>query len=86
MEIIKKNPDGSFQTMGDANNVQLPFETHIDASQIHGKEIMIIPLLGWIKIGLTDIVMPNMVWIIVAVVGVVVITKYKPQQRIGLTR
>ncbi len=79
--IIKINDDGTFQTKGDANNAQLPFEKQIEASQIHGKEIAIIPLLGWVKIGLTDIVMPNMIWIIVFVAGTFIIIRIKPDIR-----
>ena len=66
--IIKINPDGSFQTQGDANPGQLYFEKHIDVSQIHGKSILIIPYLGWVKIGITEYVVPNVLWIAIAAV------------------
>ena len=60
--IIKINPDGTYQTMGDANNNrQLPFEKRIRPEQIHGKMIFRIPYLGWVKIGFMDYVLPNMV-------------------------
>ena len=55
--VVGINPDGTFQTKGDANAGQLYFEKHIEPSQIHGKSIMIIPYLGWVKIGVTDFVM-----------------------------
>jgi len=84
--IIKKNIDGSFQTKGDANTQQLPFEKHIAATQIHGKEVMIIPLLGWVKIGLTEFIIPNTVWIIIAIIGIYAITKFKPMQKMGYRR
>ena len=84
--IIKKNLDGSFQTKGDANTQQLPFEKHIEASQIHGKQVMMIPLLGWIKIGLTEFIIPNMLWIVIFIVGVYAIIRFKPAQRIGFKR
>jgi signal peptidase len=64
--IIKINPDKTFQTKGDANTGQLPFEKHITPSQIHGKKILIIPYLGWVKIGLTEFILPNILWIILA--------------------
>jgi signal peptidase len=66
--IIKINPDGSFQTRGDANPGQIWYEKSIKASQIHGKQIMIIPLLGWIKIITMDFILPNLMWMILGVV------------------
>lgn len=53
--VIAKNPDGTFQTRGDANSGQLPFEKSIEPSQIHGKSIATIPYLGWVKIGATKL-------------------------------
>lgn len=54
--LIAKNPDGTFQTRGDANTGQLPFEKRIEPSQIHGRSIAIIPYLGWVKIGATKLI------------------------------
>ncbi len=54
--IIKINDDGTFQTKGDANNQQLPFEKRIKPEQIHGKCVLIIPYLGWIKIIFIDLI------------------------------
>lgn len=69
--MIKKNADGTFQTMGDANNGrQLPFEKSIQPSQIHGKMLFIIPFLGWIKIGATEYLLPNIEWVILLAVTV----------------
>jgi signal peptidase I len=74
--IVKENPDGSFQTKGDANPGQLYFEKHIESYQIHGKSILIIPYLGWVKIGITEYVVPNAIWIaIVVVLGYIVTIK-----------
>jgi len=81
--IIKINPDGSFQTKGDANNAQLPFEKRIEASQIEGKEVMVIPLIGWVKIGLTDFIVPNLIWIVMGAVGVWAIVRYRVLPRGG---
>jgi len=53
--IIKINNDGTFQTRGDANSGQLPFEKKIEYSQIHGKVIFIIPYIGWVKIILMEL-------------------------------
>jgi len=64
--IIAINPDGSFQTKGDANNGQLPFERSIQASQIHGKAVLIIPYLGWLKIGMMQYALPNILWVVLA--------------------
>ncbi|UCD07062.1 MAG: signal peptidase I [Candidatus Aenigmatarchaeota archaeon] len=71
--IIGINPDGTFQTKGDANPGQIWYEKSIKASQVHGKQIMIIPLLGWIKIITMEFILPNLVWMIlgVALIGLV---------------
>ncbi len=66
--IVKINPDGSYQTKGDANNGQLPFEYHVDGSAVHGKVSVIIPYLGWVKLGVTEYVLPNVIYIILAAV------------------
>jgi len=69
--LVKKNADGTFQTMGDANNgKQLPFEKNIKPSQIHGKMIFMIPFLGWIKIGATEYLLPNIGWVVLFAVTV----------------
>ncbi len=52
------NADGSFQTQGDANTAQHPFEKQVFPSQIHGKVIAIVPYLGWVKIGVTEYLIP----------------------------
>ncbi len=63
--LIEKNPDGTFQTRGDANHgQQLPFEKSISPEEVEGKMVMIIPYVGWIKIGITEYLFPNP-WIIV---------------------
>ncbi|MCD6591170.1 MAG: signal peptidase I [Candidatus Aenigmarchaeota archaeon] len=78
--IVQINPDGSFQTMGDANNGrQLPFEKHIEPNQIHGKVIFVLPYLGWVKIGITEYVMPN-IWI-VALIAITVSFLYLINQQ-----
>ena len=61
--IVEINPDGTFQTKGDANSGQLLFEKKIDQDQIHGKEVLIIPYLGWIKIGVIEYLIPNILWV-----------------------
>lgn len=66
--IIGINPDGTFQTKGDANPGQIWYEKSIKASQIHGKQIMIIPLLGWIKIITMEFILPNLTWMILGVI------------------
>jgi signal peptidase len=69
--IVEINPDGTFQTKGDANARQLSFEKKIESYQIHGKQVLIIPFLGWMKIGITEYVIPNTSW---AVLGLILIT------------
>jgi len=67
--IIKTNPDGTFQTKGDANPGQLYFEKHIEPSQIHGRSMVVVPYLGWVKIGITEWVIPNIIWIAIAAIA-----------------
>ncbi|MBM3304186.1 MAG: signal peptidase I [Candidatus Aenigmarchaeota archaeon] len=64
--IIAMNPDGTFQTKGDANAGQLAFEKRVEPAEIRGVVIFIIPFVGWIKIAVTSFVIPNLLWIIVA--------------------
>jgi signal peptidase I len=73
--IVAVNDDGTFQSKGDANSGQLSYEKSISYSQIHGAVILIIPFLGWIKIGLTEVLLPNMLWLLfgAAVFGLVYI-------------
>jgi len=73
--IVEINQDGTFQTKGDANNGQLYYEKEIDYSQIHGRVVMILPYMGWIKIGMVQYLLPNVLWVIagVAVFGLVYI-------------
>jgi signal peptidase len=67
--IIEINSDGSFQTKGDANSGQMAFEKHVESSQIHGKSILIVPYVGWVKIGITEYIIPNIGWIVLAAVA-----------------
>ncbi len=72
--VIKINDDGTYQTCGDANKgVQLAFEKHIDPDEIHGKMIFRIPMLGWVKIGLVEYLLPNigLIMIIIIPIGVI---------------
>ncbi len=64
--IVEINPDGTFQTKGDNNNGQLSFEKSIQPSQVHGMVILIIPYLGWLKIGMMQFVLPNLLWVVFA--------------------
>ncbi|MFH1978676.1 MAG: signal peptidase I [Candidatus Aenigmatarchaeota archaeon] len=66
--IVEVNDDGTFQTQGDANSRQLPFETRIRPDQIHGKVMVIVPYMGWVKISLTEYALPNTHWILLIVV------------------
>jgi signal peptidase len=63
--IVKLNPDGSFQTRGDANSGQLSFEYHVPFESIHGKVVLIVPYMGWVKIGVSEYVLPNVFYILV---------------------
>ncbi|MFQ6120303.1 MAG: signal peptidase I [Methanosarcinales archaeon] len=48
--IIKINSDGTFQTKGDHNPQQLPFEFSIKKEWIHGKVVFVVPKLGYLKV------------------------------------
>ena len=65
--IIRINNDGTYQTKGDANNGQLYYEKSIDYSQIHGRVVMIIPYIGWIKIGMMQFIVPNLLWVLMGI-------------------
>lgn len=71
--IVKINPDGSFQTKGDANSGQLDFEYYIPPENVHGKVVVIVPYLGWVKIGMMQYVLPNMIFVLAAVVAIAAI-------------
>lgn len=73
--IVAINNDGTFQTKGDANSGQLFYEKSISLSQIHGKIVMILPYIGWIKIGMTEYLLPNILWLLLgaAIFGLVYI-------------
>jgi signal peptidase I len=49
--IIKINADGTYQTKGDNNNGQWNYELSVKKSQVHGKVIFVIPLVGYVKVG-----------------------------------
>jgi hypothetical protein len=48
--IIKINPEGTYQTKGDNNPAQAPYELNVTKAQIHGKVVFIIPKLGYFKV------------------------------------
>ncbi len=48
--IIKINEDGTFQTKGDHNPQQLPFEFSIKKELVHGRVVFVVPKLGYFKV------------------------------------
>ena len=54
--VINKS-DGRFETKGDANPYQLPFEKNISYNMVVGKVVGKIPYLGWPKVLLTYLIM-----------------------------
>ncbi len=48
--VIKINDDSTYQTQGDHNSGQLPFEKSVQSSQIKGKALFKMPYLGWVKL------------------------------------
>ncbi len=73
--IIAMNPDGSFQTKGDANAGQLAFEKHVAPSEINGVVVLIVPYAGWIKIIVTSYILPNTLWIALALIAAFIAVK-----------
>ena len=71
--IVKINPDGSFQTKGDANSGQLEFEFKVPYEKIHGKVITIIPYLGFVKIGVMQYVLPNALYLLIISIIIAVV-------------
>ena len=53
--IIKINEDGTFQTKGDHNPQQLPFEYNIKKDSVHGKVIFVVPKLGYLKVTISNL-------------------------------
>ena len=53
--IIKVNADGTYQTKGDNNINQLPYEFAVRDDQIFGKVVFVIPKLGYFKVLLTKV-------------------------------
>lgn len=51
--IIATDP---IQTKGDANLGQLSFEKNIPKEAIEGKAVLHIPFLGWVKVGLLELI------------------------------
>ena len=54
--IITINDDRTFQTKGDAVAGQHSFELSIPYAAINGRVVTIVPYLGWVKLGATDLV------------------------------
>jgi len=83
--LITKNPDGTFQTKGDANSGQLAFEKRIEPAQIHGRSIATIPYLGWIKIGATTLLFEKPFMLLTGIASLALIytlVKVRPFRRI----
>ena len=53
--IIEINSDGTYQTKGDHNPGQNPYEREVKKSQIQGKVIFIFPKIGYLKVLFTDL-------------------------------
>jgi len=53
--IIKINEDGTYQTKGDNNRDQLPYEFKVTEDKIYGKVLFVIPKLGYLKVIITKL-------------------------------
>lgn len=72
--VVEINKDGTYQTKGDANPGQLPYEKRISPDQVKGKAILIIPYLGWVKIAVVETLLPfaakNGIFIAIVAIGI----------------
>lgn len=48
--VVQVNSDGTYQTKGDHNPAQNPYESSISGSQVRGKVIFVIPYLGYLRV------------------------------------
>jgi len=53
--IIKQGDRLYFQTKGDHNAEQLPFEHNIKPDWVHGKVIFVVPKLGYFKVAVSKL-------------------------------
>lgn len=53
--IVKINSDGTYQTKGDNNMEQWPYELSVKESQIYGKVMFVVPKLGYVKVLFTSV-------------------------------
>lgn len=53
--IYKLNDDGTFLTKGDNNEYPDNWDPRLNKNNIHGKAVLKIPLLGWVKILFVEI-------------------------------
>ena len=42
--------EGYYQTKGDHNSAMFSFENKVEREQVHGKVLLKIPYLGWVKV------------------------------------
>ncbi|MBI4894569.1 MAG: signal peptidase I [Candidatus Aenigmarchaeota archaeon] len=48
--IVSINSDGTFQTKGDHNAGQNPYEKSVGSGQVRGKVILVVPYLGYLRV------------------------------------
>ncbi len=55
--VAVNRTDGTYtvETKGDANSGQLDFEKSIKKEQISGKAILLVPKIGWVKVGFVEL-------------------------------
>lgn len=64
VKISQENGETIYETKGDNNEAQIPFETTIHQEDIIGKAILRIPKIGWIKLVFVEIIRffsPNLI-------------------------
>lgn len=48
--------DEAYSTKGDANSIQIKFEKNISYDKVEGKAVLMIPIIGWVKVGFVEII------------------------------
>jgi hypothetical protein len=47
--------EGVYSVKGDANSIQMDFEKNIKYGDIEGKGSLMIPKIGWVKVGVVEL-------------------------------
>lgn len=53
--IVEIESDGVYSVKGDANAIQLDFEKNVKYERIQGEGVLMIPKIGWVKVGVVEL-------------------------------